>query len=90
MNVDHLVLGSQLNLPLAIPMKGFVSSPVIGKMIIVVTHCAATLVIAPNIGAKAYAQENNTLILEDMRAIMRDEQRDIASIRIHHLQRLRL
>ena len=41
----------------------------------------------PNIGAKAYAQVDNnsndssTLILEDMRTIMRDQQRDIASIR---------
>jgi hypothetical protein len=41
---------------------------------------------APNIGAKAYAQVDNnsndssTLILEDMRAIMRDQQRDISSI----------
>ncbi len=41
--------------------------------------------LAPNIVAKVYAQEinnnnNNTLILEDMRAIMRDQQRDISSI----------
>src|SRR5215213_6536083 len=42
---------------------------------------------APNFGAKAYAQEesnsnnSNTLILEDLRAIMRDQQRDITSIR---------
>lgn len=37
----------------------------------------------PNFGSKAYAQENNnnTLILEDMRAIMRDQQRDISSIK---------
>ncbi|HEU4443475.1 MAG TPA: SHOCT domain-containing protein [Nitrososphaeraceae archaeon] len=41
---------------------------------------------APNIGAKAFAQVDNnsnnssTLILEDLRAIMRDQQRDIASI----------
>jgi uncharacterized membrane protein len=70
-----------MNMHLAIHMKGFVSSPVIGKMIIVITLCAATFFIASNFGTKAYAQENNTLILEDMRAIMRDEQRDIASIR---------
>jgi hypothetical protein len=50
-------------------------------MIIVIALCAATLFIASNFGTKEYAQENNTLILEDMRAIMRDEQRDIASIR---------
>ena len=39
---------------------------------------------APNIGVMVYAQEtnnNSTLILEDMRTIMRDQQRDIASIR---------
>src|SRR5215218_1352507 len=41
---------------------------------------------APNFGAKAYAQEesnsnnSNTLILEDLRAIMRDQQRDMSSI----------
>ena len=36
-----------------------------------------------NFGPKAYAQENNnnTLILEDMRTIMRDQQRDISSIK---------
>jgi hypothetical protein len=50
-------------------------------MIIVITLCAATLFIASNFGTKAYAQENNTLILEDMRAIMSDEQRDISLIR---------
>ena len=44
------------------------------------------LFIASNFGTKAYAQVDNnsndssTLILEDMRAIMRDQQRDIASI----------
>ena len=37
-------------------------------------------------GAKAYAQEinnnnNSTFILEDMRTIMRDQQRDISSIK---------
>jgi hypothetical protein len=57
-------------------------------IIIIITLCAAAnFFFAPNIGAKAYAQEINnsndssTLILEDMRAIMRDQQRDIASIR---------
>src|SRR5687768_16797196 len=75
-----------MNMHLAIHMKGFASSPVIGKMIIVITLCAATFFIASNFGTKAYAQENNnsndssTLILEDMRAIMRDQQRDMASI----------
>ncbi len=46
---------------------------------------AAALLFVSNFGAKAYAQENNnnnnTLILEDMRAIMRDQQRDISSIK---------
>ena len=72
---------------LAIHMKGFVISPVIGKMIIIITLlcAAAALLFVSNFGAKAYAQENNnnnnTLILEDMRAIMRDQHRDISSIK---------
>ena len=75
-----------MNMHLAIHMKGFVSSPVMGKMIIIViTLCAAAaLLFVSNFGAKAYAQENNnnnTLILEDMRTIMRDQQRDISSIK---------
>jgi hypothetical protein len=76
-----------MNMYLAIYMKGFVSSPAIGKMIIIITLlcAAATLLFVSNFGAKAYAQENNnnnnTLILEDMRAIMRDQQQDISSIR---------
>jgi Short C-terminal domain len=74
-----------MNVHLAIQMKGFVSSPLTGEMtIIIITLCAATLFFAPNFGAKAHAQENNsnnTLILEDMRALMRDQQRDISSIR---------
>jgi hypothetical protein len=71
---------------LVIRMKGFVSSPLTGEMtIIIITLCAAAtfFFFAPNFGAKAYAQEinnNNTLILEDMRALMRDQQRDISSI----------
>ena len=82
-----------MNLHLAIHMKGFVSSPITNKMIIIITICFVTFFsfsfffFAPNTGAKAYAQvdnnsnDSNTLIiLEDMRAIMRDQQRDIASI----------
>ena len=83
-----------MNLSLSIYEKGFVSSPLISMMmmiIIIITIYFATFFsfssffFAPNIGAKAYAQEinnnnSNTLILEDMRAIMRDQQRDIASI----------
>jgi Short C-terminal domain len=82
-----------MNLHLAIHMKGFVSSPIPNKMIIIITICFVTFfsfsffLFAPNIGAKAYAQVDNNgndsstlIILEDMRAIMRDQQRDIASI----------
>ena len=75
-----------MNLRRSIHVKGFVSSPILGKMmiIIIIVAYAATSFFEPNIGAKAYAQEinnNSTLILEDMRTIMRDQQRDIASIR---------
>ena len=77
-----------MNLHLAIQMKGFVNTLMIGMMIIIITLCAATFFfLAPNFGAKAYAQEINndnnssTRILEDMRTIMRDQQRDISSIR---------
>src|SRR5215208_3880478 len=84
-----------MNLSLSIYKKGFVSSPLTSDMtikIIIITIYFATFFsfssffFAPNIGAKAYAQEesnsnnSNTLILEDMRTIMRDQQRDIASI----------
>ena len=82
-----------MNLHLAIHMKGFVSSPLTNKRIIIITIYFATLfsfsffLFAPNIGAKAYAQVDNNsndsstlIIFEDMRAIMRDQQRDIASI----------
>ena len=77
-----------MSVHLSIHMKGFVSSPILGEMmIIIIVAYAATSFFAPNIGAKAFAQVDNnsndssTLILEDMRAIMRDQQRDIASIR---------
>ena len=79
-----------MNVHLSIRMKCLVSSPVVGEMkiiIIIMTVYAATFFffLAPNIVAKVYAQEinnnnNSTLILEDMRAIMRDQQRDISSI----------
>jgi hypothetical protein len=86
-----------MNLSLSIHTKEFVISPLTSDMmikIIIMTIYFATFLsfsffssfFAPNIGAKAYAQEDsnsndsNTLILEDMRAIMRDQQRDIASI----------
>jgi Short C-terminal domain len=79
-----------MNVHLVIHMKGFVSSPLTGgklMMIIIITLCAAAtfFFFAPNFGAKAYAQEinsnNNTLILEDLRSIMRDQQRDISLIK---------
>jgi hypothetical protein len=81
-----------MNLHRSIHVKGIVSSPLTNKMIIIITIYFATFFyfsfsfffLAPNIAAKAYAQEisnNSTLILEDMRAILRDQQRDIASIR---------
>jgi hypothetical protein len=81
-----------MNLSLSIYKKGFVSSPLTSdimiKIIIITIYFAtffsfSSFFFAPNIGAKAYAQEinnNNTLILEDLRAIMRDQQRDIASL----------
>jgi hypothetical protein len=87
-NDDHPILGLQMKSPLSIHMKGFVSPLVIRMMIIIITLCAASFsfFLAPNIGAKAYAQvdinsNNSTLLLEDMRSIMRDQQRDMASIR---------
>jgi uncharacterized protein YlxW (UPF0749 family) len=88
-NDDHPVLGLQMSVHFSIHMKSFASPLVIRMMIIIIiiTLCAATFFFffAPNFGAKAYAQEDNndnsTLLLEDMRSIMRDQQRDIASIR---------
>src|SRR5215212_2603211 len=75
-NDDHPVLGSQMSVHLSI------------HMIIIITLCTASFsffFFTPNFGAKAYAQEinndNSTLLLEDMRSIMRDQQRDITSIR---------
>src|SRR5215210_1538643 len=88
-NDDHPVLGSQMSVHLSIHMKRFVSLQVIRMMIIIITLCTASFFFffffTPNFGAKAYAQEinndNSTLLLEDMRSIMRDQQRDITSIR---------
>src|SRR5215217_3466756 len=74
-----------MNVHVAIHTTGFVSSTVTGKKMIIITLCTATLFFVSNFGAKTYAQEinndNSTLLLEDMRSIIRDEQRDIASIR---------
>ncbi len=77
---------------LGIHMKRFASPLVMRMLVIIIVVYAATsfffFFFAPNFfGAKAYAQEeninnnNSTLILEDMRATLRDQQRDIASIR---------
>ena len=79
-----------MNLHHSVHVKGIVSSPILGGlMILIIVAYAATFFVVPNFGAKAYAQvdnnsssdDSNTLILEDMRAIMRDQQRDIASTR---------
>jgi Short C-terminal domain len=77
-----------MNVHVLTRMKGFVSSSLISMMMIIImimTVYAATFFFGPNFfGAKAYAQEtnnNSTLILEDMRTIMRDQQRDITSIK---------
>jgi hypothetical protein len=87
-NDDHPVLGSQMSVHLSIHMKRFVSPLVIRMMIIIITLCTASFsffFFTPNFETKAYAQEinndNSTLLLEDMRSIMRDQQRDITSIR---------
>jgi hypothetical protein len=78
---------AQMNLSLAVHMKEFVSTIMIGKMIIIITLCAAIFFFPVNFGTKAYAQEinnsnnNTTLILEDMHTIMRDQQGDLSSIR---------
>ena len=79
-----------MNVHISTHMKGFVSSSltIMMMIIIIITLYAATFFFfGPNFfGAKAYAQEinnnnNSTLILEDMRTIMRDQQRDITSIK---------
>jgi Short C-terminal domain len=74
---------AQMNLSLAVHMKEFVSTIMIGKMIIIITLCAAIFFFPVNFGTNAYAQEinNTTLILEDMHTIMRDQQGDLSSIR---------
>jgi uncharacterized membrane protein len=84
-----------MNMYLAIHMKGFVISPAIGKMIIIITLlcAAATLLFVSNFGAKAYAQENNnnnnnTLILEDIRAILRDQQRNMTPAQLETLNEI--
>ncbi len=61
-------------------MKGFVNPLITGAMIIITLY-ASTSDFVQNFGAKVYAQENDTLILDEMRAILRDQQSDISSIR---------
>ena len=87
--METAVLQEYMSVHLSIHMKRFVSPLVTRMMMIIITLCAATFsfsfFFAPNFGAKAYAQvenndNNSTLMLEDMRSIMRDQQRDISSI----------
>lgn len=88
-----------MNLSLSIYKKGFVSpltSDIMIKIIIITIYFAtffsfSSFFFAPNIGEKAYAQENNnnnTRILEDIRAILRDQQRDISSVSNAQLETL--
>jgi amino acid transporter len=86
-----------MNVHLSIRMKGLVSSPVVDEMkiiiIIIMTVYAATFFFGPNFfGAKAYAQENNnnnnTLILEDIRAILRDQQRNMTPAQLETLNEI--
>lgn len=66
---------------LSIHLTGFVNYSMIGAMIIMAL-CATAFFSAQGSETIAYAQENNnTLILYDMRAMMRDQQRDISSIK---------
>jgi hypothetical protein len=70
----------------SIHVKRFEITLMIGMMIVITTCAMTFLFLASNFGTKAYAQENNinnndtALILEDMRTIMRDQQRDMSSI----------
>jgi len=78
-----------MNLNLAVNVKEFVSPLIIWKMIIIIIPLfATTFFFALNFETNAYAQENNninnnntTLLLEDMRALIRDQQGDLSSIR---------
>jgi heme/copper-type cytochrome/quinol oxidase subunit 2 len=76
-----------MNVPISIYNKGRVFALTTGLMIVIVSFAMTSFFFfASNFGARAYAQEDNnsnnsTLILEDMRTIMREQQRDIASIR---------
>jgi Short C-terminal domain len=87
-NSDCCIADLQMNVPISIYKKGLVGALIMGLMVVTVSYAATSffLFFAPNFGARAYAQEDNnsnnsTLILEDMRAILRDQQRDMASIR---------
>lgn len=68
-----------------IHLKGFVTSLIIGGvMIVIVPFFFASLDFASTLEPKAYAQESNnnnsTQVLDDIRSIMRDQQRDMSSI----------
>src|SRR3954451_11836406 len=75
-----------MNLHYSIHVKRFEITLMIGMMIVITTCAMTFLFFAANFGIKAYAQENDinnndtALILEDMRTIMRDQQRDMSSI----------
>ena len=85
-----------MNVHVSTHMKGFVSSSLTSMMmmiiIIIMTVYAATFFFGPNFfGAKAYAQEinnNNTLILEDIRAILRDQQRNMTPAQLETLNEI--
>jgi hypothetical protein len=86
-NRDCCIAGLQMNVPISIYKKGLVCALIMGLMIVIVSFAATSFFFfASNFEVRAYAQEDNnsnnsTLILEDMRTIMREQQRDIASIR---------
>ena len=87
-NRDICIAGLQMNVPISIHKKGLASALIVGLMMVVIASYATTsfFFFAPNFEPRAYAQEDNnsnnsTLILEDMRAILLDQQRDIATIK---------
>jgi hypothetical protein len=86
-NRDCCIADLQMNVSISIDKKGLVSALIMGLMVVIVSFAATSLFFfAPNFEARVYAQEDNssnntTLILEDVRAILRDQQRDIATIK---------
>jgi uncharacterized membrane protein len=81
-NVCIALLRALVYVHLSIHLKGFVNSMKIGAMIIMALYASTFFFLAQqDSGTNAYAQENNTLILEDIRAILRNQQHDISSIK---------